>query len=284
MFYKTLENEIGKNLFSIKKSGKEISEAQKNFYFYKSFDMNEESAVYKIAQECAPKTCYGCYAINQYVDSINGKYLGRNAFMVVHIFYIDDKNVIKYVKLNGKNEVVDSQIFKEEAEVKAFDEFATCFNNEIMHFMNVASGRFQESIKDKLENGILLSDKEKEELKKEYEQKDEKQFTELDGQIILENVQVTTEEKEYCYGYNRATVTSYYVFRGQVKGYANRAKLMVTFNSMKKSCEVMGMEYSTNEGKMIEALSGKSWMFDGKFNVYGKTVIGSNVKVFSEIK
>lgn len=285
MFYKVLNDEDAKNLFVVKKTGRDISAAQKNFWTYKGSSVSDSNIVFQIAKKCVPEKCYGCFIINQFVTEINGRRLGRNGVMIYHIFYIDDKNVIKYVKLNSKNEIVTSEILKETAEVNEFANFEASNSLAIAHFISEASGRFQEEIKNKIENEILLSDKEKEEVARVYSLKDEEKIDEnnIGDTIVLENVRVDTETKEYGYGYNR-NVTNYYVFRGQVRGFANRAKINMTFLAVKKSFELLDIEYTTDERKMIEMMSGKNIILEGNFSLYGNTVIGRGVKHLAFIK
>lgn len=282
MFYKNLDNEIGKNLFSMKKTGKEISEAQKNFYQYKSYPMNEDRQIFEIAKMLTPEVCYGCYAISQYIDSINGRSLGRHGVMIYHLFYMDDKNVIKYVKLNSKFEVKEACVLKEKAEVKEFHEYELQNSEAIAYFLENLNTSFRKSIKEKLDNHICLTDREKAEVANTYSLKNETPFSNMKGEIVLENVDVKYEYQEYAYSYWNSTATEYLVFRGHVKGFANNAKIKVTFHSLSKSCKLLGLEW-TGE-KMIEFFNGKNWMFDGDFSMYGNTVIGRGVSLLCEIK
>lgn len=281
MFYRMLDNEKGKNLFGMKKTGKEISEAQKNFYFFSSCPANEDGEMFKTIKSLTPAICYGCYIISQYLEYVNGHYLGRNGVMIYHVFFMDDKNIIKYAKLNSKYEVKDVQVLKE-GEVKEFSDYAIHNSEAIAFFLDNVRSKFQEGIKNKIENEIVLTDKEKAEVASTFALKDEKMFTNMKGEIILENVNVKYECKSYAYSYWNSASTEYLVFRGHVKGFANNAKINVTFSSLCKSCNLLGIEWTGD--KMIEFFNGKNWMFDGDFTLYGNTVIGRNVSLLCEIK
>ena len=282
MFYKVLNDEFAKNLFVVKKTGRTFSEAQKNFWFYKGDELRE-SIVKETAVKFNPDKCYGCFVVFQYVTEINGRRLGRNGVCIKHIFYIDDKNVVKYVKLNNKDEVAAVEVLKEECVVNEFNDYKKEHEKEIEYFLTLNGGSFYESIKNKLYNEILLSEKEKEEVERVFSKKEERQF-DTENNIVIENVKVSVEEKLFAVNRYRDTVSNYYVFRGSVRGFANNAKINVTFMSVKKSCELLGIDYTTDEQEMIEMFNGKNIFFEGDFSLYGNTVVGRGVKHLAFVK
>lgn len=280
MVYMNLSDEFAKNLFVLKKTNREFSESQKNFWIYKGRKI-ENDILYTVLKNVSPLNFAICFVVYQYVDSINGKSIGKS-FTIHHVFFLDDKKIIKYVKLNSKFEISNVEILSNDIEVSSFEKWENENKEAIEYFkLNCYSNDFDKKIKDKLSEKIIPTDCEKEEINRIYSNRELKHFCDKDGEIIIENCKISEEEKSFRYSYySAATITRYYVFRGTVKGFAEKAKINVTFHSMNKTMKLLGLE-----GKDVkEYFTGKNIMFDGKFMLYGNTVIGSKVELLCEMK
>lgn len=255
MSYVEVSEEIGKSLYFIHKSGKEISGKQMK-YFQTFPEIGEMLKEYEVFE---PSCYYVCFVVRGFVDNIHGRYLGRKGFRVLKLYYFDEKKLIKYVEFHNeklyKEENIECEVVLDTIENQR-EKYSEMFAYYLMN-------GYDNIIRNKIEKGFILEDSDIELVKELYFHKEEV----IDCREIIFKCD---KVKEYSSIYGNTPVT-YIYFYGKHLG--RTVILKVTEKSLRESFKIW------NKGYDINMFVGKTVCIDGNLEIGNGVIKGKRNQV-----